>query len=174
MLVHQVPILHIGEATIGLMRRGGFGGDCVGLIGTGATLTSGFFAAMLGREGWRCVVSTDGEQQTLVAPAIRLVKANRLEESAPLLRDAILRLLDRGAERVILACTELPVLLTRVEGLWPLELAGKGVTVRDLCVDPTRALAAACVEWWARTQLQQGTDHDLASCPRKTCAQCSV
>jgi len=46
-------------------------------------------------------------------------------------------LLDRGAARVILACTEVPLALDAIES-----------PLRAHCVDTTAALARACVAWW--------------------------
>jgi len=72
----------------------------------------------------------------LVVPGIALVKEYRVNEAKPLLRQAVERLLDGGAKRVILGCTELPVGLDMDEP-W----------VADHCIDPTGALAQACVDW---------------------------
>ncbi|MCE9638688.1 MAG: aspartate/glutamate racemase family protein, partial [Betaproteobacteria bacterium] len=77
----------------------------------------------------------------LVLPAIVHVKRNELDAAAALLATAIGRLMDSGADGVILACTETPVVLDRL----PPAIAAQ-------CVDATRALAKACVKWWKENQ----------------------
>jgi len=59
-----------------------------------------------------------------------------LVEAKALLREAVERLLDGGAEKVVLGCTELPVGLDMSDP-W----------VAEHCIDPTAALAKACVDW---------------------------
>ncbi len=69
-----------------------------------------------------------------VLPAIALVKRDRAAEAAPLLGCAVEHLKERGAGRVLLACTELP-----------LALAARPLPA---CIDATEALARSCLAWW--------------------------
>jgi aspartate racemase len=48
----------------------------------------------------------------LISPGIAFVKAGDLEAAGVLLRQASNRLFDRGAESVILGCTEIPLGMT--------------------------------------------------------------
>ena len=70
-------------------------------------------------------------------PAIVHVKRNELSAAAALLENAIGKLTNDGASGVILACTETPVVFD-----------GMSSSTSAICVDATRALAKACVEWW--------------------------
>ncbi len=68
--------------------------------------------------------------------AIDLVKAGRPERAAPLFEAAAWRLLDRGAQRIILACTEVPIGFEHLSVQW-----------RSRTLDATDTLARACVAW---------------------------
>jgi aspartate racemase len=111
-------------------------GDGIGLMGTEGTLRSGFYVERLRRAGYRVLVPCDDIQATLSA-AIRAIKAGDLDQGRALAVAAALRLADRGADAILLRCTELPVVLNNVS------------TTR-LCLDATRALAMSCVRY-ART-----------------------
>lgn len=135
----QVPIVHILDCTIKSIANGG-GSEalCLGLIGTKGTIASTPIRARLNSLGVRQVlVNKEEEQDELIMPCIDAVKEGRLESAAVLLERAVKSLLLLGATKVILACTELPVVLDRIDK-----------NVRDACVDPTRALARGCVQWW--------------------------
>ena len=76
-------------------------------------------------------------------PAIAHVKAGRLAQAGPLMNSAVQSLLDRGAQVVILACTEAPIAMASASG----KLTGE-------CVDSTQALALATVALWHKMQLR--------------------
>jgi aspartate racemase len=69
-------------------------------------------------------------------PAITLVKQGRIHESVPLADNAFFKLSARGAEAIILGCTELPLAFEQSQ-------VRKSIPV----VDPTDALAADAVQW---------------------------
>ena len=77
----------------------------------------------------------------LVLPAIVHVKRNELEAAGALLATAVGNLMTAGADGVILACTETPVVLDRI-----------APALAAHCVDATRALAKASVKWWQENQ----------------------
>ena len=136
-----LPILHIADAALAQLERRQTANKTVGLIGTQGTLAAGFFQQRLAARGYRSIVNSETDQQQLVLQAILHVKANELAAAAVLLERAVGRLIDECAANVILACTETPVVLDRL----PPENAA-------LCIDATRALAKACVEWWRKNQ----------------------
>ncbi len=106
-----LPVLHIVDAAAAELRRALPPGAMVGVIGTTATLDMRLFQDRLQPQGWRCLVPDADEMARLVMPAIDAVKAGRVAETfAPVLR--VLRALQaRGAEAVVLGCTELPISL---------------------------------------------------------------
>ena len=129
----NVPILHIADAVLAdLARRGGPDGP-VGLLATAATLKAAFYQERLGAAGYACTVPAPEIMATCVLPAIAMVKRDRAAEASPLLSRAVDHLIERGADRVLFACTELPL----------------AATARDAagCLDATEALARACIAW---------------------------
>lgn len=131
-----MPVLHIADAACvdlaGLQR--------VGLLATQGTIAAGFYQSRLAARGIECLLSSDDEQRTLVLPAIECVKRNDLAQAYTLATRAARRLLTqgpRGAQRIIMGCTEIPLAL---------DYQPSGVA--EHCIDATRALARACVRWW--------------------------
>ncbi len=128
-----VPILHIADAAVaelGDARR-------VGLVATAGTLQSGFYQRRLAAAARQVVLPDAAAEHGLILPGIRLVKEARLRDAGALFAQALAGLRARGAERVVLACTEVPVGLAAVD---PAPDAA--------VVDATAALARACVAWW--------------------------
>lgn len=133
-----MPIVHILDCTIKSIDKGERETLCLGLIGTKGTIASSAIRARLNSLGVQnLVVNEEEEQNELIMPCIDAVKEGRLESAGVLLERAVKSLLLLGATKVILACTELPVVLDRID-----------TNVRDACIDPTRALARGCVQWW--------------------------
>jgi aspartate racemase len=112
-------------------------GATIGIIATGATLSSGLFSTPLRLRGYTPIVPPDDELQAVVLPAIERVKAGFPAEAGAMLERSVQGLIDRGAGAVILACTETPLALDAV-----------GSPLRAQCIDSTAALARACVAWW--------------------------
>ena len=132
-----VPFLHIVEAAADALVDGGLPRDrTVGLIATKATLEAGMFQDRLRARGYASAVPGDGDLDRWTVPGIAKVKANRLAEAEALFRPAIEALLAAGADRVILACTEVPIAFPAGDAL-----------LRESCVDATEALARATVAW---------------------------
>ena len=136
-----LPIIHIADAALAELDARRITGKTIGLIATKGTLAAGFFQQRLAARGLQPIVNSDADIDQLVLPAIVHVKRNELDAAAALLERAVGKLMAAGAAGVILACTETPVVLDRLS---PLSSA--------LCIDATRALAKACVEWWGQNR----------------------
>jgi aspartate racemase len=106
----------------------------VGLLGTDATLASGLYINREGTSALRWLLPTAREMTELVMPGIEAVKAGDRDTGRRRLAAAADALRKRGAEAVILGCTEIPVVL---------DAASSPVPV----VDATAALARRAVEW---------------------------
>ncbi len=132
----DTPFLHIVDAVIVALDAGGRHGAKIGLIGTRATIEGRLYEDPLQDKGFECVLPDDEIMTDLVLPGITRVKESRIAEARPMLREAVERLMGAGAEAVVLGCTELPVGLDMAEP-W----------VAECCIDPTEALARACVDW---------------------------
>lgn len=107
-----VPLLHIVESACDdLVRLGMPGGQGrrIGLMGTAATLKLGLYQAPLQARGYGVILPTEDEIKSLCVAAIDLVKANRTDEAFEPAAECIRRLVARGADAVVLGCTELPL-----------------------------------------------------------------
>ena len=133
----KVPFLHIADATMAAIKDGDSSGIRLGLMGTRGTLKAGFFQQRFAARGIECVVTSAADQEKLVDPAIKAIKANELDRATPLLERAAESLLEQGATTVVLACTEIPVVLHRFKP-----------ALQARCIDVTIALADACIAWW--------------------------
>ena len=137
-----VPFLSIVDASCDEVAALAAPGAQIGLIATGATLATGLFDGQLKARGYVPLLPTEGEMTTLVMPAIDLVKAGQAAAGGDMVERAVQALLDRGAQTVLLACTETPLALDAI-----------GSKLRPCCVDSTGALARSCVAWWRSRQL---------------------
>jgi aspartate racemase len=77
-------------------------------MGTPATLELGLYQGPLMRRGHSVIAPDEGERQ-LCVDAIAEVKANRTEAAYAPAAACIARLAARGADAVVLGCTELPL-----------------------------------------------------------------
>ena len=133
-----VPFLSIVDASCGEAAARAQPGNAIGIIGTEATLKSGLFDSELARRGFKPVLPSNDELRDWLLPAIDKVKAGRAVEGGQQVERAVQALFDRGAQVVVLACTETPLALDAIAS-----------PLRQRCVDTNAALARACVEWWA-------------------------
>jgi aspartate racemase len=136
-----VPVLHIADAACEALERRALRAERVGLMGTDGTLKAGFLQARLEQRARRALLSTPEEQAQWVLPAIAAVKRHELAEAHALVCRACDALRHRGAEAIVLACTEIPVALDHA-----------ATPHSAIAVDATRALAQACVAWWLRNR----------------------
>lgn len=121
-------------------------GAFVGLVATRATLAARLFEPALTARGRQVVLPTDAVLDGAMLPAIASVKAGRLAQAGPLMNSAVKSLLDRGAQVVILACTEAPIAVAS---------ASRGLACH--CVDSTQALALATVVLWRKLHVRATT-----------------
>jgi len=129
-----VPLLHIADAATAALDRRSPRPRTVGLLATRGTLASGFYARRLERRGLAWIAPGEDIQEASVDPAIAAVKAGDRAGAARHFRAAATALRDRGADVLLLACTELP-------------LAAAGSGLEDRCLDANLALAEAIVAW---------------------------
>jgi len=104
-----IPLLHLGDATAQAVSRTGLA--TVGLLGTAFTMEQDFYRDRLTSHGL----------QVLVPPADDRAEVHRIicEESRQAYRDAIVRLVQAGAEGVVLGCTEIELLISDTESPVP-------------------------------------------------------
>ncbi|WP_336852133.1 aspartate/glutamate racemase family protein [Pseudescherichia vulneris] len=133
----DAPILHIVEAT--LERVAERAPTCVGVIATHGTLAAGWFQQGLERLNVTPVLPTEQELESWFVPGCYAVKRGALREGGELLSLQAQALVERGAETLILACTEVPVALDAINSPF---LAH--------AIDPAQALAERCSALWQK------------------------
>lgn len=135
-----LPILHIAQATIEVLAETLTAGSSVGVLATRATLKAGHFQRSLTDAGYATMTPDCMNMEQCVLPAIANVKIGHHQDARRFATRAVEMLLDQGAERVVLACTELPVALNGAQN-----------RVTESCIDTVDALALACVTWAGAT-----------------------
>jgi aspartate racemase len=106
-----LPVLHVTDATAAAVRARGM--RTVGLLGTRTTMTEDFWVRrMTERHGVRVLVPSPDGIREVDRVIYEELAAGRFEEPA---RRTCLREMDllvrRGAEGIVLGCTELPLLI---------------------------------------------------------------
>ncbi|MFP1921001.1 aspartate/glutamate racemase family protein [Lonsdalea quercina] len=138
----RAPLLHIADATLAVMREHvTVPPEVTGLIATQGTLRAGWYQQRLAATGNEVLEPTPQEMEELFVPGCYAVKRGELVEGGVLLEQLAERLADRGATRLILACTEVAPALAAVNSRW-----------QTRSIDTTQALAQACVELWQQSR----------------------
>ena len=132
------PLFHIADATLAQLEEKD---QVVGLLATRGALQSGLYQRRLDAVQRRYLSNTDEELDTLFMPGCYAVKQGQLEQGGRLLEAAAQVLLERGATRLILACTEIAIGLASIAS--PLLVQS---------IDTNRALAQVCVDYWRAHQ----------------------
>ncbi|CAO3455388.1 aspartate/glutamate racemase family protein [Azospirillum largimobile] len=109
-----LPLLHIADPTAERIRAAGL--RRVGLLGTAFTMEQDFYKGRLvQKHGLEVLVPDDADRATVHRVIYDELVQGRIEEaSREAYRGVIARLVERGAEAVILGCTEI-MLLVRPE-----------------------------------------------------------
>jgi aspartate racemase len=107
----QIPLLHIVDATAQAVISQGV--QKVGLLGTSFTMEKDFYRGRLEKEHGLEVLVPDQDGRDLVHRVIydELVLGSIREESRKAYRQVIQSLVDRGAQGIILGCTEIGLLI---------------------------------------------------------------
>lgn len=115
-----VPLLHIADPTGAAVCAAGCAK--VGLLGTAFTMEQDFYKARLARRHGLEVLVPEAADRELVHRVIydELVAGVVNEHSRAAYRAVIARLVDRGAEAVILGCTEIMLLIGADDSAVPL------------------------------------------------------
>lgn len=125
-----VEIIHIADAVLETIERGGEPIRQLALMATRATIATGIYDRVARIVG--SLVVPDDPSQHLIDRAVAAVKANDLAQARHLGREVADRLIETGCDRLLLACTELPIALA-------------DSPLSDRMIDATDALARACV-----------------------------
>lgn len=115
-----IPLLHIADPTAEAIRADGFGR--VGLLGTAFTMEQDFYKGRLAERHGLEVLVPEAEDRALVHRIIydELVLGVVRDASRAAYAEVIARLVARGAQAVILGCTEIMLLVRPEDSAAPL------------------------------------------------------
>jgi aspartate racemase len=115
-----IPLLHIADPTAERVRAAGL--RRVGLLGTAFTMEQDFYKGRLVEQHGLEVLVPGAEDRALVHRVIyeELVQGRAEPASRDAYRAVIARLVERGAEAVILGCTEIMLLVRPEDSAVPL------------------------------------------------------
>lgn len=126
----NIPVLHMPRLTAAVLRQAGVKRAAV--LATDGTVQSGVYAEALAAEGVEPVYPVPEHQTEIMRLIYDGVKARAIPLTDVPLGDILADLRARGAEKFLLACTELPI-------------AFRELGVAEDCLDPTRVLAFSAV-----------------------------
>ncbi len=126
----SVPVLHMIRLTARALERRGV--ETAGLLATDGTVQTGIYQRCFAGTGIRLLTPDPAGQRAVMDMIYQGVKAGRRDYDASDARAAMEDLLRRGAETLILGCTELP-------------LAAELYRLRFPLTDPTLELALEAV-----------------------------
>lgn len=108
----SIPLIHIGDATAEKIKENNF--KKVGLLGTSFTMEQDFFKGRLLDKHQIETIIPDEKQRANIHRIIydELVKGIINTDSRNIVLEIITDLIDKGAEGIILGCTEIELLIT--------------------------------------------------------------
>ena len=128
----QIPVLHMPRLTAQVLREAGV--KRAGVLATDGTVQSGVYGKVLREAGVEPVYPRPEHQKLIMSLIYDGVKGGKIALSDIPVPEILTEMRSRGAEKFLLACTELPIAFERL-GL------------SQDCLDPTRGLAHAAVEY---------------------------
>ena len=126
----SVPVLHMPRLTAEALRQAGI--KTAGVLATDGTVQSGVYGQALADAGIKAVYPSPAMQRQVMRLIYDGVKGRAVALEDIPTGDILDELRRQGAERFVLACTELPIAFARLG-----RMAG--------CLDPTRVLALAAI-----------------------------
>lgn len=130
----RIPLLHIADPTGEAIVRAGF--RRIGLLGTRFTMEQEFYCARLQTRFDLDVLTPEAGDRDVVHRIIyeELCLGRVLEASRQAYRGIIARLVARGAQAIVMGCTEIPMLVSAEDSSVPL-------------FDTTQLHAVSAAEW---------------------------
>lgn len=145
----QIPLFNIIDETLRQLALYGKVKQRVGLIATSGLLQTEIYQRALQQKGYCYVLNRDAEQQQLFNQGCAAIKTGAIKIGGTLLHQAAQTLVNRGADVLILACTEVSLGLQAVHSAY-----------LPIAIDSNQALARACIDWWQAAR-DPDARHDL-------------
>lgn len=113
-----VPFLHIADTTADAITAAGL--TTVGLLGTAFTMEQDFYRDRLASHGITALIPDDGDRATVHRVIYEeLVHGIISDDSRQAYREVIARVVEAGAQGIILGCTEIELLITQPDSPVP-------------------------------------------------------
>lgn len=135
-----VPLFNIVQASAKQVRHTNPATKTVGVLSTICTCQLGIYTRTLQDIGFSVISPTEQEFEALITPGIALIKANKIAEAQRIFQTASEHLFERGAEIIILGCTEIP-----------LAMQSQCEQEPSLFIDSNDALALSVVEFFTHS-----------------------
>lgn len=115
-----IPLLHIADPTADKIKAAGF--ERIGLLGTAFTMEQDFYKGRLQqRHGLDVIVPNEDDRQIVHEIIYKELVLGRIKpDSRQAYREIIARLIERGAQAIILGCTEIMLLVSDEDSVVPL------------------------------------------------------
>lgn len=116
----RIPLFHIADPTAAAIRQAGF--TTVGLLGTRFTMEQDFYRERLRQRHGLAVLVPTQDQRAMIHRVIydELCVGKVLPASRAAYRQVMAELAARGAEAIILGCTEIALLVDQADATLPL------------------------------------------------------
>lgn len=128
----DIPVLNMIEETAKAVQRAGL--SKVGLLATDGTVRSGVYSDVFVRYGIELIIPDNKNQKSVMDIIYNGIKSGNMNINITGFKQAINFIDSRGAESVILGCTELPIAFDEFGIDHPI-------------IDPTMVLAIAAVDF---------------------------
>lgn len=128
----DIPLLSMPEETALYLKKQGI--KNVGILGTDGTVQSGIYDSVLIKNGINPIYPSLENQKIIMSLIYDCVKSNKMNCNEIPIYKVIDELYEKGVEKLILACTELPI-------------AFKNLGIKNNCIDPTLILANAAINY---------------------------
>lgn len=108
----KVNVVHIVEATMKLLDQQAPGASNIGLLATSGTVNTGVYQNHASAEGRQWMTpAKDTQEKQVMAGIYEGVKTGDMVKGREHLKAAAQELADKGADAILLACTEIPLVL---------------------------------------------------------------
>jgi aspartate racemase len=114
-----VPLLHVVDPTASAITKAGL--KRVGLLGTAFTMEKAFYRDRLAAAGLDILIPDAADRREVHRVIYEELVAGKIEAaSRAAYREVIARLVERGAEAIVLGCTEIMLLVDQTDSVVPL------------------------------------------------------
>jgi len=115
----DIPLLHVVDQTSAAIVKAGL--KRIGLLGTAFTMERPFYRDRLAAAGLEVLIPSDADRRDVHRVIYEELVAGKFEPvSRQIYREVIARLVERGAQAIVLGCTEIMLLVDQSDSAVPL------------------------------------------------------